>query len=80
MLGHGHAVGFERLTALLGDAVGFDFLPDGRILQIYKNGSLRIITGGSISSAPILVVPDLTTERESGLVGIAVDPDFPDRP
>lgn len=61
-------------------AVGFSFIPDGRILQIHKNGPVRVIVDNSSRTDPIFVVPELAKERDLGVLGIAVDPDFPDQP
>ena len=61
-----------------GSAIGFSFLPDGRIVQIHRPGPVTVITSNSIRT--IFVVPDVIRERELGLLGVAVDPDFPDQP
>ena len=73
--------GFSVVDAVpkkFGSAIGFSFLPDGRILQIHRHGPVSLIVGNSIRT--ILEVPDVARERELGLLGVAVDPDFPDQP
>lgn len=61
------------------DLVGFTFLPDGRILLINKqSGRVRVLAGGLVGSEPVFTVPRLAPTAERGLLGIAVDPDYPD--
>lgn len=76
--------GFSVLTVnanLNGDAVGFALLPDERILVVHQfSGQVQVIVNGILKSAPLLTVPDLETSFEKGLLGIAVDPDFPTAP
>ncbi len=59
--------------------VGFALLPDGRIFVAHhQNGFVDIVVDGVVKPEPIFVVDSLTTSSEQGLLGIAVDPDFPD--
>ena len=61
------------------DVVGFTFLPDGRILLIQKeSGTVKLIIDGVVGPEPALAVDRLVPSSERGLLGIAVDPDFPD--
>jgi glucose/arabinose dehydrogenase len=60
--------------------MGFAFLPDGRILLIEKHGLVRLATPGNTASAIVALIPNVTTQAERGLLGIAVDPDWPARP
>ena len=61
--------------------VGFAFLPDGRHVVIEKNsGHVRVAAVGSTASSIIGTVPNLTWQGERGLLGVAVDPDWPSRP
>ena len=60
-------------------AVGFAALPDGRILVIHhQSGEVELVVGGEIKPDPMLVVDSLVTSSEQGLLGIAIDPDYPD--
>ncbi|MFQ5636776.1 MAG: PQQ-dependent sugar dehydrogenase [bacterium] len=70
----------EINDSLAGDAIGFALLPDEqRILIInYQSGHVKLITNGILTSQPLLTVPDLIFSSEQGLLGIALDPDFPD--
>ena len=52
-----------------------DFLPDGRMLVTEKPGRLRIVEDGKLSE-PVKGVPDVTYMDQSGLLDIALDPDF----
>jgi hypothetical protein len=64
-----------------GSPIGFAFLPDGRILLIEKQGRVRIVPVGSLISTSILLVPNVDSlGGEEGLLGLAVDPDWPTRP
>ena len=70
----------EINDSLDGDAIGFALLPfEQRILIInYQSGEVKLITNGILKSQPLLTVPDLIFSSEQGLLGIAIDPDFPD--
>jgi glucose/arabinose dehydrogenase len=55
---------------------GLAFLPDGRMMVSEKPGTIRIVTStGTIGNA-ISGVPTVSYQGESGLLSIAVDPDF----
>ena len=62
--------------------VGFDFLPDGRFFLIEsRTAVVRLAAAGATSSASIYTVPDAETAHiERGLLGVAVDPDWPTSP
>lgn len=71
----------EINTSLDEDAVGFAFLPDERIFLVHQfSGEVQLLVNGVLKSQPLLTVPDLETSSEKGLLGIAVDPDFPGEP
>lgn len=60
-------------------AVGFAFLPDGRMLVIHhQSGRVELIVNGDLKPDPLLIVDSLVTSSEQGLLGIAIDPDYPD--
>jgi glucose/arabinose dehydrogenase len=61
---------------------GFAFLPDGRILVVeQKTAALRLVVNGVLQVSPALTVPSVNISgNERGLLGIAVDPDWPARP
>jgi len=61
--------------------IGFAFLPDGRILVIEKDsGTVRVAAVGSGTSSAIGALTGLAVDGERGLLGIAVDPAWPQRP
>ena len=59
----------------LNEPIGFDQLPDGRILQTARGGQLRLHDPVANSSAVIATLP-VYTNSEDGLYGPAVDNDF----
>jgi glucose/arabinose dehydrogenase len=52
------------------------FLPDGRLLVGEQGGSIRVIQDGELLSQPFLQL-EVTTYREQGLLGMALEPGFP---
>jgi putative heme-binding domain-containing protein len=66
------ATGLTGCTAL-------ETLPDGRILVCQQTGELRVVKAGQLLPTPLLELEvDDTWER--GLIGVTVDPQFPDVP
>ncbi len=55
-----------------------DFLPDGRIIVVENNGRFLLVNGTSNVSLGTLT--GISTSGEQGLLGVAIDPDFPVRP
>lgn len=49
---------------------GMEFLADGDILVLQKNGHVRLVRDGQLLNDSVLVI-DTVTEREMGLLGIA---------
>jgi len=77
--------GFELQPVVSGpfdaNPVGFAFLPDGRILILEKNtGNVRLATAGASTSTTIHTIPAVAPTYEGGLLGVAVDPAWPERP
>src|SRR3954467_14057698 len=76
--------GFSELTAFRGlvNPTAVRFAPDGRIFVAEKRGTIQMYDGGG-DTTPTLVA-DLRTEVynywDRGLLGLAIDPGFPDRP
>ncbi len=59
----------------------FTVAPSGRIFYGERlTGVVRMTDPGSGWTAPFFTVPDLATSGEQGLLGIALDPDFPRSP
>lgn len=60
-------------------SLGFALLPDERILVIgHQTGQVRLLVDGEMNTDPVGTIPNIVTSSEEGLLGIAVDPDFPD--
>jgi glucose/arabinose dehydrogenase len=65
----------------IGYPVGFTFLPDGRPLIIEKEtGNVRVAAVGSNTSVVFGTLTGIQGDAERGLLGIAVDPAWPERP
>jgi glucose/arabinose dehydrogenase len=67
----------------LNQPTSFSFLPDGRLLFTeQRTGRIRMVVNGHIAATdPALTLTDVnTTGMEQGLLGIAVDPQWPTRP
>ena len=67
-----------EVSVLVGDLDtpwAIDFSPDGRIFVTERSGSIRIIKDGILQTEPWLTL-DVTESGESGLLGLALDPQF----
>lgn len=53
------------------------FAPDGRLFFTERPGRIRVIVDGQLLPTPVAVLPAVTT-AESGLMGLALDPNFQD--
>ena len=62
----------------LNEPIGFDTLPDGRVLQTARGGQLRLHDPKDGSSKVIATLP-VYTNSEDGLYGPAIDNDFADQ-
>ena len=59
----------------LKEPIGFDQLPDGRVIQTARSGQVRMHDPATGVSSVIATLP-VYTNSEDGLYGPAVDPDF----
>ena len=50
--------------------------PDGRMIFTERNGRVRVFQNGSLKSEPLFVVPDVEPSGESGLMSVALHPQF----
>jgi glucose/arabinose dehydrogenase len=53
-----------------------DFAPDGRIFINERPGRIRVVENGQLLPDPWLTIDAVVENGESGLLGIALDPDF----
>ena len=73
--------GFEREVEGFGFAVNLAFARDGTMFVADKDvGEIRIVRDGEILHEPFVTLPVQVTVNETGLLGVAVDPAFPDEP
>jgi len=73
----------QRVLAGLDRSIAIAFLPDGRLFYLEEHSAqVRLIVKGAIASIdPVGTIAGLnTTDDERGLLGIAVDPQWPMRP
>jgi glucose/arabinose dehydrogenase len=70
----------QLVVGNLSQPSSFAFLPDGRILVVeQKTARVRLVVAGAADTT--LTIPDVNISgNERGLLGIAVDPDWPVRP
>ena len=68
----------DRLVVSTGERpMGLAFTPNGRMLIPLKNGQVRVYKNGQLLPIPALNISSRTCAgHESGLLGVAVDPDF----
>jgi glucose/arabinose dehydrogenase len=65
------------LLSGLGRPMALAFLPDGRMLIAVKSGQLRVVSAGKLLPTPAIDLrTQLCTNRDRGLMGVAVDPQF----
>src|SRR5881409_2774204 len=61
--------------------IALAFSSDGRIFFAERlTGSIRIIQGGILLGTPFYTLPNTATAGERGLLGLALDPEFPATP
>jgi|tagenome__1003787_1003787.scaffolds.fasta_scaffold20980358_2 glucose/arabinose dehydrogenase len=74
-------VALEPVASGLGFPAAFTVFPDGRILYAERlTGQLRVVDPATSSDTLYATIPDLTTDGEQGVLGVAVDPGYPSRP
>jgi glucose/arabinose dehydrogenase len=72
----------EPLATSLAAPTGFDFLPDGRVVFVEQfTATLRVLkVGAGVQATPVLSVAGVSAGGERGLLGVAVDPRYPNPP
>jgi aldose sugar dehydrogenase len=74
--GDGTRVAVQVLATGLQIPWALAFAPDGRLFVTERPGRVRIVQNGTLLAAPALTLPDVFTSGESGILGIAVHPQF----
>jgi len=72
----GTAFGVQVLATGLEIPWALAFAPDGRLFITERPGRVRIFTNGQLQAEPALVLTDVFTAGESGILGLALHPDF----
>lgn len=71
-------VSFQVETVVSGLTVPWSivFTPDGRMIFTERPGRVRVFEQGRLRQEPLLTIPDVEAKGESGLMGLALHPDF----
>src|SRR5437763_2802761 len=74
------AVRFRVETVVGGLTVPWSivFTPDGRMLFTERPGRVRVFENGKLRTEPLATIPDVEPTGESGLMGLALHPQFAD--
>ena len=68
----------DELVVTVGAPTAFAFTPDGRLLVTTQGGTVRIVENGALLATPAVNLGAvICANSERGLLGIAVDPQFP---
>lgn len=72
----------ETVVSGLSQPTAFDWTPDeSRMYIAQKNGMVRVFDNGTLLTTPFINISNqVNNVGDRGLLGIAVHPDFPDRP
>ncbi len=74
-------VALEPVVEGLGFASNVAFAPDGTVFVNEKDrGEIRVVRDGRMLDEPFVTLPVQVTANETGLLGVAVHPGFPDEP
>jgi len=66
----------EKVAGGLEVPWSFVWTPDGRLIFTERPGRVRVIENGALRSQPLFVVPDVEVTGESGLMSLALHPQF----
>lgn len=75
--GAADGVDVQTLTDALIEPTDIVALPDGRVVVAERRGVVRLLVDGVLRAEPMLTLDDVSTEGGSGLLSLALDPDFP---
>ena len=70
--------GFRQSVVVTGisQATSMEFSPDGRLFVADQGGTVWVVEDGTLLETPFLTIPAVTFQREGGLLGITLDPEF----
>jgi glucose/arabinose dehydrogenase len=66
----------EKLAGGLQVPWSIVWAPDGRMIFTERPGRVRVIENGTLRPQPLFVLPDVEESGESGLMGVALHPQF----
>ena len=69
----------ERVVEGITGAVALAIAPDGRLFICEQTGALRVVRAGALLPAPFVSLA-VDSYWERGLIGVALDPQFPQEP
>ncbi|HLY12445.1 MAG TPA: PQQ-dependent sugar dehydrogenase [Planctomycetota bacterium] len=69
----------ENVASGITGAVALAIAPDGRIFICEQTGSLRVVKAGLLLPDPFVTL-DVDSRWERGLIGVTLDPRFPEQP
>jgi glucose/arabinose dehydrogenase len=72
----GTSFGVQVLVTGLQIPWSLAFAPDGRLFITERPGRVRVFANGQLLAEPALVLTDVFTSGESGVLGLALHPDF----
>ena len=72
----GTRFGVQTLATGLQIPWSLAFTPDGRLLVTERPGRVRVVQNGALLAEPALTLTDVFTTGESGILGLAVHPQF----
>jgi aldose sugar dehydrogenase len=67
---------FETVASNLVIPWALAFTNDGRLIFTERTGRLRVVENGKLRAEPLFIVSDVVTAGESGLMGLALHPNF----
>ena len=66
----------ESVVRDLATIWAIDFAPDGRIFLTERSGRIRTVRDGALDPEPWMTIDGVVETGESGLMGLALDPEF----